>query len=71
VALTSNPEITDYSFTITSSDLLDGKLKRPSQVRVDKLYTLAQAIVVRKFGQVNDSVLEDISELVVKLMAKE
>jgi mRNA interferase MazF len=30
VALTSNPEQTDYSFTITSSNLIDGTLKRPS-----------------------------------------
>src|SRR2546425_10505824 len=38
VAMTSNPESTDYSFSISSSDLSNGKLNRPSKVRVDKLY---------------------------------
>ncbi|MGC9522959.1 MAG: type II toxin-antitoxin system PemK/MazF family toxin [Anaerolineae bacterium] len=41
VAMTSNPAERDYSFMITSSDLTRGKLKRPSRVRVDRIYTLS------------------------------
>jgi mRNA interferase MazF len=52
IALTSNPATLDYSFTITSSDLESGKLNRPSKVRVDKIYTLSQSIVVKTFGRV-------------------
>lgn len=44
VALTSNPVAGDYSFTITSSDLEQGKLNRPGNVRVDRIYTLSQSI---------------------------
>jgi mRNA interferase MazF len=60
VAMTSNPTPADYSFTITSSDLAQGTLNRPSRVRVDKIYTLSQSIVVKTFGRVNASVLDRI-----------
>ena len=39
VAMTSNPAAVDYSFTITSSNLEQGKLNRPGKVRVDEIYT--------------------------------
>ncbi len=58
VAMTSNPEPVDYSFTITSPDLEKGALNRPAKVRVDKIYTLSQSIVVKTFGQVNSATLE-------------
>lgn len=70
VALTSNPKIVDYSFTITSTDLAKGTLKRPSRVRVDKIYTLSQSIVVRTFGQVKLSVLNQIRETLHDLIGQ-
>ncbi|CAG0966450.1 hypothetical protein ANRL3_01213 [Anaerolineae bacterium] len=60
VAMTSNPASVDYSFTITSADLANGTLNRPSKVRVDKIYTLSQSIIVKTFGQVNTKTLERI-----------
>jgi mRNA interferase MazF len=60
VAMTSNPILTDYSFTIASSDLAQGTLNRPSRVRVDKIYTLSQSIFVKTFGRVNSAVLDRI-----------
>ncbi len=68
VALTSNPDTTAHGFTITSADLVKGKLKRPSQIRIDKIYTLAQGLAVRTFGKVNKSVLERISESLQELI---
>jgi mRNA-degrading endonuclease toxin of MazEF toxin-antitoxin module len=44
VAMTSNPAIVPYSLRISSADLVAGALNRPSTVRVDKIYTLAQVI---------------------------
>jgi mRNA interferase MazF len=70
VALTSNPATVDYSFTITSSDLDQGQLNRPSKVRVDKIYTLSQAIVVKTFGRVNAEVLERIRHMLHDLTAR-
>jgi mRNA interferase MazF len=67
VAMTSNPIEVDYSITITSSDLEQGQLNRPSKVRVDKIYTLSQSIVVKKFGQVNAKTLNKIGDLLHNL----
>ncbi len=60
VAMTSNPTPVDYGFTITASDLARGRLNRPGKVRVDKVYTLSQSIIVKTFGQVNSTVLDRI-----------
>lgn len=67
--MTSNPAQVDYSFTITSSDLDAGELNRPGKVRVDKVYTLSQSIVVKTFGRVNVEILTKISELLQDLTA--
>ncbi|MEZ4734514.1 MAG: type II toxin-antitoxin system PemK/MazF family toxin [Caldilineaceae bacterium] len=53
VAMTSNPTISPYSFTITTADLTQGRLNRPGTVRVDKIYTLDQSLIVKTFGQVS------------------
>lgn len=70
VGMTSNPQTADYSFTITSSDLDQGKLNRPGKIRVDKIYTLSQSIVVKTFGHVNSQVLDRIRSLLQDLTAK-
>jgi mRNA interferase MazF len=54
VAMTSNIRPTEYGFVITTEDLVEGILNRPSQIRVDKIYALAQSIVVKTFGRVSD-----------------
>jgi mRNA interferase MazF len=68
VAMTYNPVEAAYSFTITSADLEKGKLNHPGEVRVDKIYTISKAIVVKTFGRVNEPVLarirKELGELV-------
>ena len=49
-AITSNPIQVNYSIQVRSFDLIEGKLKRPSKIRVDKIYSLSQGIAIRKFG---------------------
>ncbi len=68
--MTSNPAVVDYSFTITSSDLEQGNLNRPGKVRVDKIYTLSQFIVVKTFGRVNSDVLSQIRNMLQALIAR-
>jgi len=70
VAMTSNPIETDYSFTITSDDLTKGTLNHPGKVRVDKIYTLSQSIVVKTFGWVDEKTLERIRKELQALVAK-
>ena len=67
VAMTSNPTPADYSFTISSSDLDKGTLNRPGKVRVDRIYTLSQSIVVKTFGRVNETTLERIRQTLQEL----
>jgi mRNA interferase MazF len=63
VAMTSRPSTDAFSFQIGSSDLVGGVLNHPGTVRVDKIYTLATAIVVKRFGKVSPAVLERICTL--------
>lgn len=70
VAMTSNPQVVDYSFDLTSSDLEKGSLNRPGKVRVDEIYTLSQAIVAKSFGRVNAATLDHIRETLKELVRK-
>ena len=70
VAMTSNLRPADYSSIFTSADLALGTLQRPSRIRVDKIYTLAQSIVVKRFGQVNEATFDRICQLLSELVAK-
>ena len=67
VAMTSNPTQTAYSFTLTNAELEDGSLNRPGKVRVDKIYTLSQDLIVRTFGKVNVTTVERIRTLLNEL----
>ena len=67
VAMTSTPPQNPYSFTITSADLASGSLNHPGTVRVDKIYTLSQGIIVRSFGKVNDVTLDRIRRILADL----
>jgi mRNA interferase MazF len=69
VAMTSSPVAPPYSFRITSADLVEGSLNRPGTVRVDKIYTLAQSIIQKKFGKVSGPVLQQIRQLLSDLTA--
>ena len=60
LAITSKLKGLDYSVKIESEDLINGTLKVISEIRTDKVYTLSQNIVRKKFGQVNTEVLNNI-----------
>ena len=49
VAMTSSQATSPYSFRITSGDLIEGALNRPGTVRADKIFTLAQTIIQKKW----------------------
>jgi mRNA interferase MazF len=67
VAMTSNLTTAPYSFQVSSADLAEGTLNRPSRVRVDKIYTLAAKIIVKRFGKVDDPTLDRIRQTLVDL----
>jgi len=70
VAMTSNPHFSSFTFKIDSTDLKQGKLNLPGFVRVDKIYTLAQSIVIKTFGKAQDHVLDRIRMIFQGIIAK-
>ena len=69
VAMTSRQAVGANSFQIDSSDLIQGALNHPGTVRVDKIYTLAKAIVVKRFGKVSPQVIQRIRTILDALTA--
>jgi len=67
VALTSNPDRTAFGFVIDTPDLVDGVLNRPSTVRADKIFAIAQNLAIKRFGSVDRSVVERIRESLLRL----
>jgi mRNA interferase MazF len=67
VAMTTNLAPDPHSFVITSADLVEGVLAQPSRVRADKIMTLAQSIIVKKFGRVTLTVLDRIRNEIAHL----
>ncbi len=57
-----------YSFEITQADLISGTLNQPTRVRVDKVYTLLQARVIKTFGKANNATLDRIRQLLTALV---
>jgi mRNA interferase MazF len=68
VAMTSQLSHGTFSFRIDSTDLVSGRLNHPSFVRVDKIYTLAKSIVVKRFAKVSPAVLDRIRQLLTILI---
>ena len=52
LAVTSVPTEVD-AVPITDADLNSGALPKPSWVRLDKVFTLAEAMAVRRFGELS------------------
>ena len=59
-AITSNIDNKIYTVTITQDDLSDGMLLHESSIRADKLYTLSQSIILKKFGTVKNEVVSSV-----------
>jgi mRNA interferase MazF len=68
VAMTSNLSLIPHSFVIDNSDLTIGTLNRSSLVRCDKIYTLEQGLIVKKFGQVKPEILNQIYTILQQIL---
>ncbi|MGI6649440.1 MAG: type II toxin-antitoxin system PemK/MazF family toxin [Bacillota bacterium] len=66
--LTSNITSKDYNILISNKDMQEGNLHVKSCVRMDKIYTLSQSIVIKKFGTVKPEVMNKIREKLGKLI---
>jgi mRNA interferase MazF len=68
-AITSNVDEKPYTIAVSNNDLAEGSLPYESCVRADKLYTLAQSIVIRKFGGVKSDFLMTVLEKVYSVIS--
>ena len=69
IAVTSNLEKKDYTILITQADTEEGTLPQESMVRVDKIYSLSQLIVIKGLGRIKQATFEKIVVLLNRLVA--
>lgn len=67
-AITSNITSKEYSILISNKDMQEGNLHVNSCIRVDKIYTLSQSIVIKKFGAVKPEIINNVKENLKKLI---
>ena len=68
VAITSN--IIQNGIVIEASDLTVGVLPKKSLIRCEKIYTLEQSIVVKRFGVLSDDVLLKVANEIHNLITE-
>ena len=61
-AITSNLEVKDYTIFISNEDLSAGELKVDCIIRIDKLYSLSQNIIVTKLGTAKNYIIKSITD---------
>ncbi|NLT94104.1 MAG: type II toxin-antitoxin system PemK/MazF family toxin [Clostridia bacterium] len=67
-AITSNITSKEYSIIISNKDMQEGNLHVNSCIRVDKIYTLSQSIVIKKFGAVKPEIINNVKEKLRELI---
>jgi mRNA interferase MazF len=68
VAITSN--LLQNGIVIEDDDLAVGVLPKKSLIRCDKIYTLEQSIVVKRFGVLSDDVMTKVISAIHNLITE-
>jgi mRNA interferase MazF len=68
VAITSN--LTQNGIIIEADDLSVGLLPKKSLIRCEKIYTLEQSIVLKRFGVLSNDVLLKVATEIQKLISE-
>jgi len=68
VAITSNSDEKLYTVPLKNENMADGTLKLDSYIRADKIYTLSQNLVVKRFGKVKKEIIEAVKINVLNAM---
>lgn len=66
-AITSNLLATDYGLVIGQQHLEEGTLQQQSLIRCDKIYTLSQKIVLKRFGRLNKNSFSLVLDMIQSL----
>ena len=67
-AITSLIDTKPYTVMFSNDDMAEGNLKVESCIRADKIYTLSQDLVVKRFGRVNPNVVDIVKVMVMNVM---
>lgn len=67
-AITSNIGVSKFSVVLTDKSMSSGKLPTASEVLCNKIYTLNESIVVKKFGKVKTEVVEETVGKLIELL---
>ena len=67
VPLTTVIKDEPYSLIISQNDLEFGKLLKPSRIRIDKIFTINQGLIIMQIGKINDNLLTRIGEEISKI----
>jgi len=65
--ITSNLKDELFSVLIDSEDLESGLLPKPSRIKVDKIFTLEQSLVIKKFARVKPEIMRRVKQELLKL----
>ena len=68
VAITSLIDAKPYAVVFSEDDMEDGNLKVESCIRADKIYTLSQALVVKRFGKVKPHIVDMVKAKIIDVM---
>ena len=52
--ITSNKKDSKYAVLIENKDLVEGQIPISSRIKIDKLFTLEKAIIIKKIARVNE-----------------
>ena len=69
IPLTSNPIARDHTVPVSGKDMATGSLPLASLAKVDKIFSLEQALVERTFGQLRQDIFDSVRTELVKLIS--
>jgi len=52
----------------SNDDLAEGNLKVDSCIRADKIYTLSQTLIVKRFGRIKPEILSMVKAMIMDVM---
>jgi len=67
-AITSVIDTKTYAVMFSNADMAEGNLKVDSCIRADKIYTLSQALVVKRFGRVKPEIVDTVKAMIIDVI---
>lgn len=68
IAITSNIGTKYFEVQISNDSMLDGEIKVKSSIRVDKIYTISQSIVIKRIGRVKVEIIDEVKNKLMELV---